>query len=127
MTSSNLNCLFCNNVFHWKGPIGPNMSSKIYNILHFASISHFYNFRHSTQNVVIYNILRCYNILRGDMAVLHSQTRRHMIKTHKIIKVSDVRGCVNFFYMFKEIRKYTVFNVLTSCLLQKLDSILKNK
>ena len=24
---------FCNNVFHWKGPIGPNMSSKIYNIL----------------------------------------------------------------------------------------------
>ena len=33
MTSSNLNCLFCNNVFHWKGPIGPNMFSKIYNIL----------------------------------------------------------------------------------------------
>ena len=33
MTSSNLNSLFCNNVFHWKGPIGPNMSSKIYNIL----------------------------------------------------------------------------------------------
>ena len=24
---------FCNNVFHLKGPIGPNMSSKIYNIL----------------------------------------------------------------------------------------------
>ena len=33
MTSSNLNCLFCKNVFHWKGPKGPNMSSKIYNIL----------------------------------------------------------------------------------------------
>ena len=33
MSSSNLNCLFCNNVFHWKGPIGPNMSPKIYNIL----------------------------------------------------------------------------------------------
>ena len=38
------------------------------NLQHFASISHFYNFRHSTQNVVIYNILRCYNILRGDSA-----------------------------------------------------------
>ena len=24
---------FCNNIFHWKGPIGPNMSSKINNIL----------------------------------------------------------------------------------------------
>ena len=24
---------FNNNVFHWKGPIGPNMSLKIYNIL----------------------------------------------------------------------------------------------
>ena len=23
----------CNNDFRWKGPIGPNMSSKIYNIL----------------------------------------------------------------------------------------------
>ena len=33
MTSSNLNCLFCNNVFHWKGPIGPNMSLKTNNIL----------------------------------------------------------------------------------------------
>ena len=29
--------------------------------------------------------------------------------------------------MFKEIRQNTVFNVSTSCLLQKLDSILKNK
>ena len=28
------NCPFCNNVFHWKGPIGLNMSSNIYNILH---------------------------------------------------------------------------------------------
>ena len=33
MTSSNLNCLFCNNIFHYKGQIGQNMSSKIYNIL----------------------------------------------------------------------------------------------
>ena len=41
---------------------------------HFASISHFYNFRHSTQNVVIYNILRCYNILRGDKAKLLAVT-----------------------------------------------------
>ena len=24
---------FCNNVFHWKGPIGPDKSEKIYNIL----------------------------------------------------------------------------------------------
>ena len=71
MTSSNLNCLFCNNVFHWKGAIGPNMSSKVYNILRRYLI--FITFDFSTQNVVIYNILRCYNILRGDRALQHSQ------------------------------------------------------
>ena len=33
MASSNLNCLFCNNIFHEKVQIGQNMSSKIYRIL----------------------------------------------------------------------------------------------
>ena len=33
MTLLNLNCLFCNNVFHWKVPIGSDKSEKIYNIL----------------------------------------------------------------------------------------------
>ena len=31
---------FCNNVFNWKGPIGPDKSEK--NLQHFASVSHLY-------------------------------------------------------------------------------------